>query len=72
MRYSEPTIALARKLVRAEVDHGPRPCDGCLVEDADLEQLTFSAMMILRYHVRRGISYPRAYQAGLDEMRIRS
>lgn len=49
------------KLVRAEVDHGPRPQDGHLIEDRDLNLLNKSEMIRMRHLIREGVSYVDAY-----------
>jgi hypothetical protein len=60
-------MELSKRLVRAEVDHGPRPQDACLVLDRDLDLLTFSAMIRLRSDVRDGMSYILAYEKAREQ-----
>ena len=59
--FCESAIQLSKRLVRAEVEHGPRPQDECLVEDRDLDLLTRSELIRLCGLIRVGQRYVDAY-----------
>ncbi len=59
--FERSTHELSKKLVLAEVDHGPRPQDACLVEDRDLDLLSRSEMIRMRHLIRDGVRYVDAF-----------
>lgn len=64
--FEKSTHDLCKRLVRAEVGHGPRPQDECLIEDRDLDLLNRSALIQLFHQVREGVRYADALSTVIE------